>query len=122
MSIVNFDEQIKSDKRPSDVTFDLINRLYDDGLSGVRKEDELAKIVVLEGKIFANQVSLGKRTEEDVDSFESLIPGDYAFINQKYMKEALSRVREQNTDALMKQDSWNRQAQPVEGYSKAFRI
>ena len=122
MSIVNFDDQIKSDKRLSDVIFDSINRLYDSGLSGVRKDDELAKIIVLEGKIFANQVSLGKRTEEDVETFENEIPvSDYAFKNQKYLNDALKRVRGQNTDGLMKQESRNIQAKPVDSYYKSLR-
>ena len=123
MSILNFDEQMKSDKRLSDVIFDMINHMHDSGVSGTREEDELAKIVVLEGKIFSNQVSMGKMTEEDVDSFENEIPaGDYAFTNQKYLNDALKRVKGQNTAALMKQDIWIKQSQPVRGYSKGLKI
>ena len=118
MSIVDFD--VKSSERLSDTIFDLTNRLYDSALSGVTNPDELAKIVVLEGKIFANQVSTGAKIEADVEAFESEIPaGDYAFANQKYLNDALTRVREQNTDALMKQESRNKQARPVE---KGLRI
>ena len=122
MSIVSFDEQIKSDKRLSDVIFDMINHLYDGGLSGTRREDECAKIVVLEGKIFSNQISMGKRNEEDVEAFENEIPADdYAFIDQKNLKDSLKRVKDQNTAALMAQDVWNKQSSPIDGYSKGLK-
>lgn len=117
MSIVNFDKQ----KRPSDETFDAINRLYDSGLTGARKDFELSDIVVDLSKYFAYLVSKGERTEEDVDSFESLIPGDYAFLDQKNLKVALSKVKEQNTAALMSRDAWDKQSRSV-SYSKGLRI
>ena len=116
MSIVNF-----SDKRPSDITFDSINRLHDSKLSGAIQENELSDLVVDLSKYFSYLVSKGEKTEEDVDAFESLIPGEYAFNDQKDLDIALSKVKEQNTAALMSRDAWNKQAKPVE-YSKGLRI
>ena len=91
----------RSMTRPSDTIFALLNRYNDGKKVGAAKPDELAKIVTLTGRIFANMVNDGKRNEEDVDAFEREIPsGDYAFVDQK-LGNVLKLVADENTAALM---------------------
>ena len=110
MSIVNFDENLKEGVSAS--LFDLTNHLYTSKLSGAVVEDDLAKVVVLEGKLFSNLVSQGKRNEENINDFEKEIPS-FDYSTQKHMKEALEIVKEGNTNALMEQERWNKS--PIKG-------
>ena len=122
-SIVNFEEQFKSSESLTNTILETINRIYDAKKSGALKDDEFAKAIMMESKLFANQVKTGKKNDEDVDSFESLIPNSSKYFanNHEYLEEACNYAKELNTDALMEREKWNKQAQPVEGYSKGLK-
>lgn len=81
MSIVNFEENMKTTERLSDTVLQLINRMNSAKDTGTLQGDELAKIEILEGKLFANLVRMGKRTEEDAEDFENLMPKMNLFNN-----------------------------------------
>jgi len=55
---------VKSSERNSDVVFNLLNRIHDAKLSGALLNNELSKLEMLIGSIFANQVTRGLKTEE----------------------------------------------------------
>ena len=93
-----------STKRPSDEFFDKFNYLSDAKSNGVQNKEEFEDLVIKEGEIFSNLVAQGKRTEDDVESFECMIPIDY--------KGALESVRGANTAALLQREKYN---QPVKG-------
>ena len=60
--------------RPSDNIFDIISRIYYGKLNGTLSPDDLSNGIVLTAGIFANMVKNGSRTEEDIESFEALLP------------------------------------------------
>ena len=96
MSIVNFEENMKTTERLSDTVFALINRMNTAKNTGTLQGDELAKIEILEGKLFANLVSMGKLTDEDVEDFENLMPKANPFNNNH---EGLDLAYETNKQA-----------------------
>ena len=121
---VNFQEERKKYKKnketrtekPSDVFFDSTNRLHDAKLSGVLGEDELSKVLILEGKIFSNQVNMGLRTEEDVEDYERILPRDkneFLKFNHKDLDLAYNTIKQGNTAALLGRESYNKEAQAV---------
>ena len=115
-SIVNFEERMKSTGRISDTIFESLERLHDAKLSGALKEDELSKIITLEGRIFANLVSKGSKTEEQVEDFEKEIPnGKYNCFNfpHKDLDVAYNSIKQANTVALFDVENLARKAQPV---------
>lgn len=122
-SIVNFEEEFKSNENLTNTILKEINRIHDAKLSGALKSDEFAKTIMMESKLFANLIKFGKKSEEDVDSYESLIPksSKYFSINHKYLKEAFDYTKESNTDALMQRENWDKQSQPVESYYKGLK-
>lgn len=102
-SIVNFEERIKSTGTISETILESLNRIHDAKLSGALREDELSKIITLEGKLFANQVSKGLRTEEAVEDFEKEIPNgkyNYFAFPHKDLDVAFSTIKQINTAAL----------------------
>ena len=104
MSIVNFEEHMSD--RSSNVIFDSLNRLYDAKKSGVLGEDELSKIIILEGKLFSNQVSKGIKNEEDIESFETLLPNNNYFnANHKNLDVARDTIKQANTVALYNREN-----------------
>lgn len=72
-NITSFESRLND--RTSDVILNSLNRMYDAKLSGVMSPDELSKIVVLEGNLFANNISRGKVTQDEIESTESFITG-----------------------------------------------
>ena len=113
-SIMNFEEHMKSSDRVSNVIFNSINRFYDAKLSGALKSDELAKIITLEGQIFANQIRSGKVTEEEIEAFETQIPNgkyDCFAIKHDKLNVAYQDVIQGNTAILYEREQ--RQSQPV---------
>ena len=107
-SIVNFEEHISD--RPSNVIFDSINRLYDAKKSKVLNADELSKIIILEGDLFSNLVRKGKKSEEDIESFETLLPNqNYFSIKHNNLDVANNTVKQNITAALYdKENSFSR--------------
>ena len=57
--------------RPSDIILKSLNRMNEAKLNGALTKDELSKIIMLEGSLFANLVSKGLKTEEEVEDFDS---------------------------------------------------
>ena len=113
-SIMNYEEHMKSSDRVSDVIFNSINRFYDAKISGALKSDELAKIIILEGQIFANQIRNGKVTEEQIEDFETQIPnGKYDCFDLKHenLQVAYQDVIQGNTAILYEREQ--RYSQPV---------
>ena len=96
MSIVNFEENMKTTERLSDTIFALINRMNIAKNTGTLQGDELSKIEILEGKLFANLVARGKKTEEEVEGFENLMPRTNMFNNNH---EGLEFAYETNKQA-----------------------
>ena len=78
-SIVNFEENMKSTERPSDIVLNSINRFYDAGLTGARENDEFAKIEIQLSRLYANLVRNGKRTEEESEDFQNFMPAENYF-------------------------------------------
>ena len=66
------------------------------------------------GKAFASLVAKGERTEDDVESFEALLP--VADTEQK--KVSNSRVKADINDALIKRDTYLEQSGPALGLHK----
>ena len=67
MSIVN--------DRTSDVILNSLNRLYDAKLSGALNEEELSKLIVLVGDLFANKINQGSVSNDEIESIESFLSG-----------------------------------------------
>ena len=81
-SIIDFEENIKSNERPSDVLLDMIESYSKSKESGVQQSDSLAKIVISEGRLFANLIRMGKRDEKDSEDYETLLPGQNIFSHE----------------------------------------
>lgn len=108
MSIVNFEEHMKTTGRISDIILVSLNRLHDAKQSGVLNKDELAKLVTLEGRLFSNQVSIGLKTEEDIEDFEKEIPnGKYNCFSFEHenLDIAYETVKQDNTAALFDREN-----------------
>lgn len=115
-SIVNFEERMKSAGRISDTILESLNRMYDAKISGALKEDELSKIMTLEGRIFSNQVSRGFKTEDDVEEFEKEIPnGKYNCFNfpHKDIDVAFNTIKQANTAALFDRENLALKSQSI---------
>lgn len=115
-SIVNFEERMKATGRISDTILESLERVHDAKMTGALKEDELSKIITLEGRLFANQVSKGLKTEEQVEDFEKEIPnGKYPCFNfpHKDLDVAYNVVKQADTVALFDVENLAKKAQPV---------
>lgn len=122
---------IKISERKSDVILNSLNRFYDAKLSGGLKEDELSKIIVLIGDLFANQIKQEKQTEDSIDSFESYLDGfdgpnagNYFAHIHKNLDSAVKSVLEGNDFAKQQLEQRRQYAQPVmsaESYTKTFK-
>ena len=89
--------------RPSNIILESLNRLNSAKLTGVLTKDELSKILMLEGSLFANLVSRGLKTEEEVDDFEKEIPDgkiNYFSFEHKDLDVAYKTIKQANTAAL----------------------
>lgn len=122
---------VKTSERKSDVIFNSLNRFYDAKLSGGLKEDELSKVIVLIGDLFANQIKHEKQTEDNIESFESYLDGldgpnagiYFAHIH-KNLDGAVKSVLEGNDFAKQELEQRREYAQPVmsaDSYTKTFR-
>ena len=94
--------------RPSNIILDSLIRMYYAKLNGALEEDELAKLIMLEGSLFSNLVSRGLKTEEDVEDFEKEIPnGKINCFSTKHkdLDVAYGTVKQANTAALYDRES-----------------
>ena len=81
-SIVDFEQHMKTTDRPTDVILNSLNRFTKAKETGALRDDELAKIEILIGRLYANLVRMGKKTEDDVEDFERQVPnGKYDAFN-----------------------------------------
>ena len=97
--------------RPSNIILDSLNRMYDAKPNGALGEDELAKLIMLEGSLFSNLVSRGLRTEEDVEDFETEITNgkaNYLSFRHKDLDVAYGTVKQANTAALYDRENLTR--------------
>lgn len=78
-SIVNFEERLKD--RKTDVLLESLNRFYDAKISGAINPDELSKIIVLAGDLYANKISKGEVSKTDIEETESFVSN---FIEPNY--------------------------------------
>ena len=89
--------------RPSDIILESLNRMNDAKLNGALTPEELSHIITLEGSLFANLVSRGLKTEEEVEDFEKEIPNgksNYFSFNHKDLDVAYGTIKQANTAAL----------------------
>ena len=104
--------------RLSDEFFDSVNRLHDAKLAGSLTNDELANLLILENKFFANLVSKGLRTEEDVEKYEN--DSDYSktpigTYNHENLPLAKNTIKQANTAALFDAETLNRRSEIQKG-------
>lgn len=124
ISIVNFEERVKGTGILTTQFFDSLNRIHDAKISGVLKEDEFSKLLILENKFFANLVRKGLKTEEDVEMYENDMPngktpiGDYP---HRDLDVAFSSVKQTDTAALFDAETISKRTQMPESYSKGLR-
>lgn len=128
-SIVNFEENLKD--RKSNVILDSFNRFYDAKKSGAISPDELSKIIVLTGDLFANKISKGEVGKEEINQTESLIsefiePNKDNYFNIKYddLDKATKMFLEGDFFALEKYEERSKKSSPLfdeETYSKGFK-
>lgn len=97
--------------RPSNIILDSLNRINEakpkDGLA----KDELSKLIMLEGSLFANLVRRGLRTEEDIEDFEKEIPNGKAnYFSHKHeeLDVAYGTVKQANAAALYDRENLTR--------------
>ena len=94
--------------RPSDIILETLNRINHAKLNGALMPDELTKIITLEGNLFANQVSRGLKTEEEVEDFEKEIPNgkvNYFKFEHENLDVAYVTVKQANTAALFDREN-----------------
>lgn len=132
-SIMNFEDEIKrrSIDRPSDIILNSINRLYDAKLSGALNSDELSKIIVLEGDLFANRIKQGKVSIDEIESAEAFITGfarkgkdNYFSFKHSDLDRAAKIFLEGDYVALEELNKRTSLSSPVfdsESYSKGFK-
>ena len=123
-SIVNFEERMKGTGNLTDEFFNSFNRMYDAKLNGALKEDELSKLLILENKFFANLVRKGKKSEEDVETYDNDMPSGIYPIGiypHKDISLAQNTVKQTNTAALFDAETINKRTQMPESYSKGLR-
>ena len=102
--------------KQSDIILDSLNRMSDAKLNGALMPNELSKILTLEGSMFANLVSKGLKTKEEVEDFEKEIPnGKYDCFNFKHenLDTAFQSIKQANTAALFDRENLLEQSQPV---------
>ena len=84
--------------RPSDDILNRLNRIYDAKLSGALVPEEFPKLIIRIGDLFANQ----KHTEEEIESFEALIPNENVFLHEhEGLAVANNTVKQNNKIALV---------------------
>lgn len=101
-SLANFKENLKDSMTYS--LLDYTNYLHEtkDNFDNLKDgSDTLSKCVVLCGELFANQIKKGKVSQDDVESFEALLPSEKMFgYNHKDLDFAVGIVKEGNSMAL----------------------
>ena len=119
MSIVNFEEQIK--ERPSDALLNILNQFSVAKRNGVQDKEALAKMIILEGALFANKIKEGKVTIDEIESAEAFITGfargnkdEYFKINHKELDTAAKSFLEGDYVALEELEQRNGLSQVVE--------
>jgi hypothetical protein len=122
---------VKASERRSDVVFSSLNRLYDAKLSGALVRDELSKILVSVGDLFANKIKQGKVNEDDIESVEVYLTGFTGENSDKYfsfphtdLDRASKTVLESIDFAKQAVDKRNEYAHPVmeaDSYERTFR-
>ena len=89
--------------RPSNIILDSLNRMSEAKVNGSLTKDEFSKIIMLEGSLFANLVSRGLKTEEEVEDFEKEIPdgkSHYFSFKHEDLDVAYGTIKQANTAAL----------------------
>ncbi len=81
-SIVNFEDRLND--RVSNVILESLNRMHDAKQNGVLGPDELSKIIVLEGDLFANKIKQGRVTFDEIESAETFVTGFVGPNKDKY--------------------------------------
>ena len=103
-SLVNFKENLKDNMTYS--LLDYINYLHEtkNNLENLENgSDTLAKCIVLCGELFANQIKKGKFSQEEIESFEALLPAEEMFAyDHKDLDLAVKSVKEGNAMAINK--------------------
>jgi len=118
---------VKSSERNSDVVFNLLNRIHDAKLSGALLNNELSKLEMLIGSIFANQVTRGLKTEEEAEIFIGQIPnGEWNWSSYPHedQKIAYKTIKQDVNAALLTRENLDIQSHPVmsaESYEKTFK-
>ena len=119
-SLVNFKENLKDNMTYS--LLDYNNYLHEtkNNLENLeRGNDTLAKCVLLCGELFANKIKKGMVTEEEVESFEVLLPTEEMFsYNHKDLDLAVKMVKEGNSMALNEYETTFGEANKEEGLKK----
>ena len=105
-SIIDFEENIKSNERPSDVLLDMIESFSKSKESGIHQTDALAKIEISEGRLFSNLIRMGQRDEKDAEDYETLLPGENIFSHEnKGLDIARDYSKQANAAALYDRES-----------------
>lgn len=122
---------VKGQNRVSDSIFDSFNRFHEAKSSGALRRDELSKILILVGDLFANKIKQGKVSKEEIESLESHLSGFNGENSDKYfafphedLKVAAKSVLEGNDFALQSVEQRMQAAQPVmeaDSYERTFR-
>lgn len=128
-SIVNFEENLKD--RKSNVILESLNRFHDAKISGAIRPDELSKIIVLVGDLFANKISKGEVSKEEIDETESFISqftgenkDSYFDINHADLDKSSKMFLEGDFFALEKYQERLKNSSPLfdeESYSSGFK-
>ena len=115
-SIVNFEERMKTTEGISNTIFDFLNLIEESKRSSVLPADLLSKTIILEGKLMANQVRKGKKTEEEAETFKDNIPnGKYPCFSftHKDLDFAYNIVDEDINAALLEREHFVSKSQSV---------
>ena len=122
---------LKGQNRVSDGIFESFNRFHDAKQTGALRRDELSKLLVTVGDLFANKIKQGKVSKEEIESLESHLTGFVGENSDKYfafphedLKMAAKSVLEGNDFALQTVEQRYQAAKPVieaESYERTFR-
>lgn len=128
-NITSFESRLND--RTSDVILNSLNRMHDAKISGAMSPDELSKIIVLEGNLFASRIKQGKTTLDEIESAESFITGflgknkDNYFNNKHVDLDKSARIfLEGDFVALEELDRKNKFTQSIydeESYKSSFK-
>lgn len=131
-NIIDFESRLK-DRTPN-VILNSLNRMHDAKISGAMIPDELSKILVLSGNLFANKIVQGKVSQDEIESEESFVTGFLGknkdnYFNNKHvdLDKAARIILEGNFVALEKLERKNKFTQSLyeeedyENYNKGFR-